>query len=156
MTETTTNDIAALLKEVDELPRVGRSLLTHNEEALIDFCHRLAQPLRAATAPSPASAPPASTDPATSTSTSQAAAVKTLWCVHHRGPDDVIPVASYDDAVKMADAINDRSEKFNFGHKPDGINYVYSRAYPAPWPHSPESHAAGLAPATSTGESSHG
>ncbi len=64
-----------------------------------------------------------------------------LWCVHHIGPDDLHPVESYEAAVKMADAINDYAEKFNFGHKPDSINYVYSRAYPAVWTGTPESHA---------------
>lgn len=29
-----------------------------------------------------------------------------LWCVHVRGPDDLVPVASYDDAVLLADGLN--------------------------------------------------
>lgn len=29
-----------------------------------------------------------------------------LWCVHVQGPDDVVPVASYEDAVRMAEGLN--------------------------------------------------
>ncbi|KAA0678099.1 hypothetical protein [Roseomonas genomospecies 6] len=39
-------NIAALLKEADELPNPERSLLTHNERELIEFCNRLAFALR--------------------------------------------------------------------------------------------------------------
>lgn len=39
-------DIPALIAEVDQLPDEKRSLLTHNERVLIDFCRRLAEPLR--------------------------------------------------------------------------------------------------------------
>ncbi len=64
-----------------------------------------------------------------------------LWCVHHRGPDDLHPVESYEAAVKMADAMNESAERFNFGHKPDSIDYVWSVSYPAIWPGTAESHA---------------
>ena len=46
--------IADLLKEADELPNPKRTMLTENEALLIDFCHRLAAPLRAARAVTPA------------------------------------------------------------------------------------------------------
>lgn len=39
-------DIAALLVEVEELPKIGRCLLTTNEALLIDFCNRLGAALR--------------------------------------------------------------------------------------------------------------
>ncbi len=71
--------------------------------------------------------------------------VPILWCVHHIGPDDLHPVENYERAIKLSDAINDQSEKFNFGHKPDSIKYVYSRAYPAIWTGTPERHAEWLA-----------
>ena len=41
-----TPDIAALLKEADELPDTERCLLTHNERVLIKFCRRLADAFR--------------------------------------------------------------------------------------------------------------
>lgn len=63
-----------------------------------------------------------------------------LWCVHHRGPDDLHPVESYEAAVKMADAMNESAERFNFGHKPDSVDYVWSVSYPAIWPGTAESH----------------
>jgi hypothetical protein len=40
-------DLAALIREVDELPNPQRSLMSQNERVLIEFCHRLALPLRA-------------------------------------------------------------------------------------------------------------
>lgn len=40
-------DIPALLAEADELPDPQKSLLTHNERVLIEFCQRLAAALRA-------------------------------------------------------------------------------------------------------------
>ncbi len=39
-------DVAALLAEVGALPDPQRCLMTHNEQALIDFCHRLGAALR--------------------------------------------------------------------------------------------------------------
>lgn len=51
-------DLAALLQEVDELPNPRRSLLTENEALLIDFCHRLAAPLRELVAPNDADVDP--------------------------------------------------------------------------------------------------
>ncbi len=39
-------DIPALLAEADELPDPQKSLLTHNERVLIEFCQRLAAALR--------------------------------------------------------------------------------------------------------------
>lgn len=40
------HDVAALLAEADELPNPQKSMLTHNERALIEFCQRLAAALR--------------------------------------------------------------------------------------------------------------
>jgi hypothetical protein len=54
MTELNQEALSALIAEVDELPNPQRSMLTGNERALIDFCQRLAVPLRAALASSDA------------------------------------------------------------------------------------------------------
>lgn len=42
------HDIPALLKEAAELPNPQRSILTHNERVLIEFCQRLAAALKEA------------------------------------------------------------------------------------------------------------
>lgn len=41
--------ILALIAEVDGLPDPNKNLLTHNERELIEFCQRLAVPLRTMT-----------------------------------------------------------------------------------------------------------
>ncbi|MBP2232473.1 hypothetical protein J2847_005802 [Azospirillum agricola] len=86
-------------------------------------------PLEVAATPDPAAAP------------QEVVEAPILWCVHHRGPDDLHPVESYDAAVKMADAMNEAAERFNFGKKPNSIDYVWSVSYPAPWPGTAKRHA---------------
>ena len=65
---------------------------------------------------------------------------KLLWCVCVRGPDDLVPVASYENAVRLA----------------DGLNYWYLSqsltkhdpwisAVPALWEYEPDAHAKHLA-----------
>ena len=67
--------------------------------------------------------------------------MKILWCCHVRGPDDVIPTVSYDEAVKLADHINNISIRLGMERSP--FEWL-SRAVPAVWPHSAESHAEDL------------
>lgn len=68
-----------------------------------------------------------------------------LWCCHVRGPDDVHPAPDYQTALKWSDMINDWSDEANARFK-DGEK-VMSKAAPALWPWSPESHAQNLAKA---------
>ena len=67
-----------------------------------------------------------------------------LWCCHVRGPDDVIPTDGYDEAVALADEINNIS--IELGLKRSPFEWL-SRAVPAVWPYSPQLHAADLAAA---------
>lgn len=69
------------------------------------------------------------------------------WCVHHRGPDDLHPVESYEAAVALADQMNEIAERFNFGKPRDDAGYVMSISYPAVYPGSAEDHAAARAAA---------
>lgn len=69
----------------------------------------------------------------------------TLWCVNIHGPDDVIAVARYLDAVKMANAFNawwlDLREKKPLHEQYDARMW----AAPLEWPYSAEIHAEAVA-----------
>lgn len=59
-----------------------------------------------------------------------------LWCCHIRGPDDMVPTQSYQEALALAD------EMLKFDRRPDiGENGPYASAVPALWPYGPEAHA---------------
>ena|SRR5271154_5148181 len=60
-----------------------------------------------------------------------------LWCCHVRGPDNLYPAASYEDALKMADEIN--AFDFQMALKRDPPELL-ARAAPAIWPWSAEDH----------------
>lgn len=64
-----------------------------------------------------------------------------LWCCHVRGPDDVIAESSYDEALKTADEINARDFRIAIERHP---HELLTRAVPAIWPWSPESHSESL------------
>lgn len=73
-----------------------------------------------------------------------------LWCCHVRGPDDVYAAPDYKTALAWADILN----VMNWHHKdypkpagfknPESYDECLVKAVPAPWPHSPESHAEDL------------
>ncbi|MEJ0092029.1 MAG: hypothetical protein WDN46_00870 [Methylocella sp.] len=54
------------------------------------------------------------------------------WCAHVRGPDDLVPVMSYEDAVAVSDWINSTSERFNSARPAE--QKVMMIAMPALWP----------------------
>ena len=61
-----------------------------------------------------------------------------LWCLHILGPDDVHPAPSKAHAERAAEGFNKA-----FGELSAGRDVMCS-AVAAPWPHSPESHAASV------------
>lgn len=67
-----------------------------------------------------------------------------LWAVSIQGPDDLIPVASYLNAIKIANAFNVWWQDHIDAH---GLQQHAPRmwAIPANWPWSDESHAEGIA-----------
>jgi hypothetical protein len=81
-----------------------------------------------------------------------AQAVSVLWCCHARGPDDVYAAPDYATALAWADTLNalNWDSKDPRYPKPRGFKNpsLYEdcliKAVPAPWPHSPESHAEDL------------
>lgn len=64
----------------------------------------------------------------------------TLWAVHVTGPDDLVPVASYLDAVRVANAFNTWWQAFKT-EKP--LHEYDPRMWAAPveWDGSPDRHA---------------
>lgn len=65
-----------------------------------------------------------------------------LWCVNVIGPDDVIPAASLEDALRAAHAFNAWSlEK----QPPERKDYVLLWANVTQWPYGKDSHVEGLA-----------
>lgn len=73
-----------------------------------------------------------------------------LWCCHVRGPDDVYAAPDYETALRWSDILNEmnwRSDKYpkhpSF-ENPKSYEECLVKAAPAPWPHSPESHAEDL------------
>ncbi len=60
-----------------------------------------------------------------------------LWCMHVLGPDDVIPMVSYSDALKTSKEHNQAL----FELIDQDQNNILCFAYPAPWPHDAQSHA---------------
>ena len=69
---------------------------------------------------------------------------KALWAVHIQGPDDVVPVASKDEAVFAAKAINDDYLKIK-ASLPDDDMTPRINAVPIVWDGTPEFHAEFLA-----------
>lgn len=72
-----------------------------------------------------------------------------LWCCHARGPDDVYAAPDYETALKWSDILNEtnwwKPENPALAIKPPAsFQDCLIKAVPAPWPHSPESHAEDL------------
>jgi len=67
-----------------------------------------------------------------------------LWCVNIHGPDDVIAVGSYLDAVKVAKAFNDWWLKLRTEKPLDERLDPRMWAVPIEWPHDAEAHAISL------------
>ena len=70
-----------------------------------------------------------------------------LWCCHARGPDDVYAAPDYETALRWSDVLNETNWRSGSGLKiPNPVSYAdcLIKAVPAPWPHSPESHAEDL------------
>lgn len=63
-----------------------------------------------------------------------------LWCLHLIGPDDVHPAPSRAHAELAAKKLNEW-----FAGQPKDEHTPHFEAVAAPWPHSAESHAAGVA-----------
>lgn len=59
-----------------------------------------------------------------------------LWMMHVRGPDDIYPAPDYETAVSWCDYVNDVLAR--------KIPEVMTKAVPAIWSGTPESHAEGL------------
>lgn len=71
--------------------------------------------------------------------------VPLLWCVNIHGPDDVIAVASYLDAVMQANVFNCWWQGYR-SDKPLHEQFdARVWAVPIEWPHDAESHAKSLA-----------
>jgi hypothetical protein len=68
-----------------------------------------------------------------------------LWCVNIHGPDDVVAVASYLDAVKVAKAFNDWWLGYRTQTPLDELLDARMWAVPIEWPHAAEDHAISLA-----------
>lgn len=73
------------------------------------------------------------------------AAAPVLWCVNIHGPDDVVAVASYLDAVKVAKAFNDWWLAYRTRKPLDERLDARMWATPIEWPYSAEDHAISLA-----------
>jgi hypothetical protein len=75
-----------------------------------------------------------------------------LWCCHARGPDDVYAAPDYATALAWSDTLNalnwdtkdPRYPKPRWFKNPSLYEDCLIKAVPAPWPHSPESHAEDL------------
>lgn len=63
-------------------------------------------------------------------------ASKPLWAVHVRGPDDVVAVPSYEDAIRLSDGLN-----WWWAVQPITENDPIISAVPILWNHTPEHHA---------------
>lgn len=63
-----------------------------------------------------------------------------LWCVHVRGPDDLIPAMDYEDALKICDRLAESDAQ----HAGDASAPML-RAVPRLWPGSPQQYAEVLA-----------
>lgn len=61
------------------------------------------------------------------------------WCVHVRGPDDVVPVPDYETAIALCDAVNEQHRKIV--EKDPSDNWPRVSAVPAPWPYGAASYA---------------
>jgi hypothetical protein len=66
-----------------------------------------------------------------------------LWCCHARGPDDVYAAPDYETALAWSDVLNETNWHGPRNH-PASYSSCLIKAAPAPWPHSPESHAEDL------------
>lgn len=66
-----------------------------------------------------------------------------LWCCHVRGPDDVYAAPDYATALAWCDLTNALNWRGLGGSvvAPASYEDCLLKAVPAPWPHSPESHA---------------
>jgi hypothetical protein len=67
---------------------------------------------------------------------------KLLWCCHVRGPDDVHPAESYEQAREWADEINFELAPHKGVERHKHAPVII--AAPRIWPWSPEQHAAGV------------
>lgn len=67
----------------------------------------------------------------------------TLWCVHVTGPDDMVAVADYPTAVRLANRVNGFLERLlkDYDERFD----PHPWAQPEPWPYSPTLHAEAVA-----------
>jgi len=65
-----------------------------------------------------------------------------LWCCHVRGPDELTPCESYEEARKQSDELNYHFAPTKW-HKPHEFDPVIIAA-PMIWPHDAKSHAEGL------------
>lgn len=63
---------------------------------------------------------------------------QTLWAVNVHGPDDLIPVASYEMAIRFANAFNAWWLKRVLADHREGDPRMW--AVPVVWPHFPEDH----------------
>lgn len=68
----------------------------------------------------------------------------TLWCVNIQGPDDVVPVASYNEAAAVANEFN--RWRADMVALEGGLHEYDARVWAVPmeWHSTPESHAHGL------------
>ncbi|MBF8221031.1 hypothetical protein [Halomonas sp. 328] len=65
-----------------------------------------------------------------------------LFCVHIAGMDDVIPVHSMGEAIKVAAYLNAEYAELHQRMTAEGKKYLpYCFSAPAIWPHSAEDHA---------------
>lgn len=63
-----------------------------------------------------------------------------LWCCHVRGPDDMVPTASYAEALDLADRL------LQFDRRPDRHECdPFASAVPALWPYGASAHAEEMA-----------
>jgi hypothetical protein len=67
--------------------------------------------------------------------------VSDLWCLHLRGPDDLIPAPSEQHARQKAERLQAHWERMSPKDDPYWPNID---AVAAPWPYTPEGHAEGL------------
>lgn len=61
-----------------------------------------------------------------------------LWCCHVRGPDDVVPCLTYDEAIRLCDDVDTYRRVFERKHPDEDIMLS---AHPAVWPWSAAEHA---------------